>query len=479
MSAFEVVQKIVNFSAIAIFVLLVACINFMNLSTARSANRAKEVGVRKVLGSPRRQLVFQFITESTLVTFFATVIAFLSAWLLLPVFNGIAGKELAITWHLLIWILPALLAIVIMVGLMAGFYPAFFLSAFQPIDVLRGKLSRGFKGGGFRSFLVVFQFTVSILLISGTIVIYNQLQYMQHKEVGFDREQVLIIKNMRVVGRPMTFEQEIRQIPGVIDATLSDFLPTGVDRWAQFLGTGKTGLQSEEWPVDEHYLPTMKMSLVEGRNFSNEMATDSLGMIVNETAARMLNYSSDPIGKLIYSGWSDKPFHIIGVVKDFNFSSMRDNVAPLVMKRISYSFRDRDFDAMYVTEQRMGKISVIFTVFCMIIACLGLFGLATFAAEQRNREISIRKVLGADASALAFLLSGSFLKLIVIASCIGMPISWLVMHKWLEGFAYRSNIAWWHLLFAPFLVLIIALFTVSYQAMKAALANPIKNLRKD
>ena len=514
------VQYIFIFSTIALFVLLLACINFMNLSTARSANRAREVGVRKVLGSPRRQLVFQFLTESVLVTFGAVLVAFLGAWLLLPVFNDVADKELAITWNALTWIVPSLLLIAVVVGLLAGFYPAFFLSGFQPIQVLKGKLSAGFKRSNLQNSLVVFQFSVSVFLIIGTIVVYEQLNYMQHKKLGFDRDQVLVIKNLHAVENPKLLQQHIQQLPGVNDATLTIFLPTGTKRFPTFVTTEKVNLQTELWPVDEHYLQTMNMQLVTGRNFSAQFATDSTAILVNERAASMLGFQNDPVDKVVYMGQAQKAYHIIGVVKDFNFSSLRNNISPLMMKlmtpadwswagdelsvkvspdrlaillpqiekiwnaasleqRMVYSFMDDDFDAMYRTEQRMNKLFILFTIMSIAIACLGLFGLAAYAAEQRNKEISIRKVLGADVRELVLLLSGNFMKLVLFASAVGIPVAWIAMDKWLNGFAFRKGIEWWYLAIAPFMVLIIAFITVSFQAVKAALANPIRNLQSE
>lgn len=513
-------QYIFIFSAIALFVLLIACINFMNLSTARSSNRAREVGVRKVLGSPRRQLVFQFLTESVLVALGAVLVAFLGAWLLLPFFNDVADKELAITWNALAWIVPSLLVIAVVVGLLAGCYPAFFLSGFQPIEVLKGKLSAGFKGSNLRSSLVVFQFSISVFLIIGTIVMYEQLNYMQHRKLGFDRDQVLVIKNLHTVNNPKLLQQQIQRLPNVIDATLTTFLPTDTKRFPNFVTTENVNLQTELWPVDEQYLHTMNMGLVKGRNFSNQFATDSTAMIVNEQAAGMLGFQNDPIDKIIYRGQQHIAYHIIGVVKDFNFSSLRNNISPLVMtlmtpsdwpwagdnlsvkvstsrlavllpqieglwnesspgQRMAYSFMDDDFDAMYRVEQRMNKIFILFTIMSIAIACLGLFGLTAYAAEQRKKEISIRKVLGADVPAVVLLLSGNFMKLVLIASAIGLPVAWLVMQKWLGGFAFRKDIQWWYLVIAPFMVLIVAFVTVSFQAVKAALANPVRNMRSE
>lgn len=511
------------FSAIALFILLIACINFMNLSTARSANRAREVGVRKVLGSPRKYLIAQFLSESLLVTFVATIIAVVVAWLLLPLFNQIAGKELDITLQTIGWLLPSVVVIIIVVGVLAGAYPAFYLSAFQPINVLKGKLSAGFRGGGFRNFLVVLQFSVSIFLIIGTIVIYNQLNYIQHKNLGFDRSQVVVVKNTVGLTNAQTFKEQVKQIAGVNNASLSGFLPTGSLRQPNSVFTNKVpnsrnALFTEIWPVDEDYLPTMGMKLSKGRNFQKGAIADSTGMIINETAARMLGFSNDPLGKKLYyvpEGRSDtsiREYRVIGVIKDFNFASLRDNITPVVMmlenntnalsiklsgnnvtpyikqieqkwnklspnQHFEYSFMDEDFNTAYRTEHRTGKLFLIFTTLAVVIACLGLFSLAAYAAEQRNKEIGIRKVLGASVSAIAGMLSKDFIKLVLISFAIAAPLAWLVMHKWLQGFAYRQNIQWWVVAAAGVGALAIAFVTISTQSFKAAIANPAESLK--
>jgi len=507
------IQYIYIFSAVALFILLLACINFMNLSTARSANRAREVGVRKVLGSSRKYLIAQFLSESLMITLGATVIAVLAAWALLPLFNHVSGKSLTITAQTFLWLLPALLVIIIVVGVLAGSYPAFFLSGFQPVHVLKGKLTAGFKGGFLRSFLVVFQFSISIFLIIGTLVIYNQLKYIQNKDIGFNRNQVLIIKNAHALSNPPVFQQEIKQLPGVLNATLTSYLPTGYNSVPAYVTSG-VGMQlqteAQFWPVDTAYINTIGLKLLQGRNFSGQFASDSSAMIINQTMAKVIGYTGNQLEKIKAQ---DKEYHIIGVVKDFNFNSLRDNVTPLVMvmskdwmaslsvrintanlpalmqqvenkwkamvpnQHFQYTFMDDEFNAIYNNEQRMGKIFVVFTSLAIIIACLGLFGLAAYAAEQRNREISIRKVLGAGVSTLVVMLSKDFIKLVLIAIVIATPLAWLIMQKWLQGYAYRENISWWVLAITGFAAIIIAFITVSFQSVKAALVNPVESLR--
>lgn len=500
------------FAIIATLILALACINFMNLSTARSAHRAREVGIRKVMGSLRKQLVMQFLSESMLVTFLSAVTAMLMAWILLPYFNEIAGKNLHVTMENAAGLVGAVIIIAFIVGILSGFYPAFFLSGFQPIHVLKGKLATGFKGGRLRNFLVIFQFSMSTFLIIGTLVIYNQLEYIRNKDLGFDRQQVLIIKNASALGNPLILKEEVQQLPGVMHTSLSGYLPTGGARWKNNISVGhERALLCEFWLADADYIPTMGMTLVKGRNFSEDIASDSLAIIINETTAKVLGYTTDLFEKSIRA--SNVDYHVIGVIKDFNFNSLRDNITPLVfvlgddwraslavrmegqqativleqVKRtwaklapghqMDYSFMDKDFDALYNTEQRMQKLFVIFTALAIIIACLGLFGLSAYAAEQRNREISIRKVLGASITNLVAMLSMDFIKLVITSILIGVPLAWLMMQSWLQSFAYRDALPWWSFFVAAGGTILIALLTISFQSFKAALINPAENLK--
>lgn len=520
------IQYVYIFSAIALFILLIACVNFMNLSTARSANRAREVGVRKVLGSAKKHLVAQFLIESILVTFAATIIAVVVATTLLPAFNQLSGKDLAITKQALVWLIPALLCIVLLVGALAGSYPAFYLSAFQPIQVLKGKLAVGFKGSKLRSFLVVFQFSISIFLIIGTLVIYNQLHYIQNRDIGYNRNQVLIVNNAFELGdQAHIFKNEVSQLPGVAGTTLTGYLPTsGYKNTAVFFKDAvfdqKKALFPQVWEIDEDYIKTLDMKMVAGRSFSRDMLTDSSGVILNEAAAKFLNLKN-PIDQTIYRSnggnqniANSKQYHVVGVVKDFNFSSLRDVISPMVLVlgknnnalsvkvntanlpslmrqitgkwkslspgvQINFSFMDQDFEASYRTEQRAGTIFIVFTSLAVIIACLGLFGLAAYAAEQRTKEIGIRKILGASIGAITGMLSFDFIKLVLISILIAVPSGWYFMNKWLQSFAYRENIHWWVLVLAGFTAVFIALITVSFQSIKAALSNPVNSLRSE
>ncbi|MFD0765085.1 ABC transporter permease [Mucilaginibacter lutimaris] len=518
------IQYVYIFLAVAIFILLIACVNFMNLSTARSSNRAREVGVRKVLGSPRKMLIAQFLSESIIVTFIATVIAVFAAWALLPYFNDTSGKELTFTAQTFIWLVPVLLIAVLIIGGLAGSYPAFFLSAFQPIDVLKGKLASGFKGGFLRSFLVVFQFSISIFLIIGTMVIYHQLKYIQNKNLGYERDHVLVVKGTSTLNeQAKVLKEELKRLPGVKNATLTGFTPTADYRNSTTFFTSqardsKTALSTQFWGVDGDYIPTMGMKIVNGRNFAKELSTDSASVIINETAARQLGFAN-PIGHELYLPMDEKAsilkqVHIVGVVRDFNFSSLRENVTSLVFELsnntdalsvqvntadmagliaqvkskwqsvspnmpFQYSFMDEEFDATYRTEQRIGKIFVSFTTMAIIIACLGLFGLAAYAAEQRTKEIGIRKVLGASVSIIVGMLSKDFIKLVVISIVIASPLAWLAGRYWLSGFAYRDGIKWWIIASAGAGAMVIAFITISFQSIKAALVNPVRSLKSE
>ncbi len=518
------IQYIYIFSAIAIFVLVIAAINFMSLSTARSANRAREVGVRKVLGSPRSALILQFLTESLLITLAAGIIAFGLAALALPWFNHLADKQLAFDTHTLAWTLPTIAAAVIIVGLLAGAYPALFLSAFKPVQVLKGKLAIGFRGARLRGTLVVFQFSISLFLIVGTLVVYRQLSYIRNKDLGFDRSRVLILGGMDALKDPTTFQKELQQFPGVTGATISGYLPTNDKRWhdggyGPDNGTGNNGGWTQVWKIDDAYMPTLGMKLVTGRNFSRDYGTDTAAVIINEAAAKLFAIDNDPLNKTVTLAWwqrSNRKMKVIGVVKNFNFSSLRDNVQPLVFvnaldedavlmairaktdnwpvllaqlkqkwaslvpnRAVEFSFMDSDFDGLYRAEQRMGQLSILFSVLAILIACLGLFGLAAYAAEQRTSEIGIRKILGASVPNIIGLLSRDFGRLIAMAILIATPLAWLSMKKWLQNFAYRTTISPWLFVLAATIVLLIAAATTIYQSIRAAILNPVETLRNE
>jgi len=518
------IQYVYIFSAVALFILLIACINFMNLSTARSAGRAKEVGIRKVLGTEKRSLIGQFLTESTLMAFLALLLAFVFTWLSLSWFNSIAGKEMQISVLLNPQYLIFLFLLPVIVGILAGSYPAFFLSSFQPIAVLKGKINSGFKKSNLRSSLVVIQFTTSIILITGTIIIYNQLNYIQTTKLGFNKDQVLVINNPGVQRENReAFKNEIAKLNGVKSASFAGYLPvSNSSRSDNTYSTEpvmneKNGFNMQNWNIDYNYIPTMGMEIIKGRNFSPEFGSDSSAMIINESTANVLGFEN-PIGKKVYSSTGPDgvsiSYNIIGVVRNFNYESLRKNVGPLsfqlgnnrwasayrvstadiagLLKSVeskykemapgmpfSYEFLDESFDQMYREEQRVGKVALTFSLLAVLIACLGLFGLATYMAEQRTKEIGVRKVLGASVPDVVSMLSKDFLKLVFISFVIAVPVSWWGMNKWLQDFAYRISIGWWIFIAAGVIAMLIALFTVSFQAIKAALANPVKSLRTE
>jgi putative ABC transport system permease protein len=518
------IQYVYIFSAIALFILLIACVNFMNLSTARSSNRAKEVGVRKVMGSFRKDLIQQFLTESILISFIALLLAVLIASILLPYFNQLAGKSIYLNSLFQPGMIASLFLLVLVVGLVAGSYPAFFLSSFQPIQVLKGKLAAGFKRSWLRSSLVVFQFTVSIILIIGTIVIYNQLNYIRSKDIGFNRNQVIVINNTSALGdQASAFRNELLQISGVQNATMSGYLPVNYSRNNDAFFTSstldqKTAMSMQNWSADENYIATLDIKLLQGRNFSPQFPSDSTGILINEAAAKFLA-TKDLINKKLYrimdvETRKIREYHIVGVIKNFNFSSLRDVVTPLgllfekdngnISVRINtantaniigqiknkwqavapnqpfdYSFMDEQFNNLYNGEQQTGRLSVTFSILAIVIACLGLFGLVTYAAEQRTKEIGIRKVLGANVQNILAMLSKDFLKMVIVSIIIAFPIAGWVMTKWLQDFAYRVNISWWVFGFAALVTIVIALLTISFQAIRAAIANPVKSLRTE
>ncbi len=507
------------FSGVALFMVVVACINFVNLSTAGAAKRAKEVGIRKVVGSGRFQLVHQFLSESTLIACLSLVVAFALVRLALPAFNHLSGKGLTID------VIPilALICLGLLVGLVAGIYPAFYLSSFRPVTVLKGKLTSRVKTISLRSGLVVFQFFVSVTLIIGTIVVYQQMRYMQNKDLGFDKEQLITIPNSYALGsNEQAFKQQLLQDSRIVGATASWYKPAGPSHYNNALayppGSDKHIVNGVDYHVDEDYIPTMGMHIIQGRNFSKGFATDSSAIILNETAANALGWNAlTAVGKTIIRQNSPKgdnfPFRVIGVVKNFNFRSLHEAISPLFMtlhpegglifkiettdvagllatmekqwgsyetgEPFAYAFMDDLFRKTYAAEQKTAVILNIFAVLTILVACLGLFGLATFMAEQRTKEIGIRKVLGATVTQVTQLLSKDFLKLVLIASLIAFPIAWFAMNRWLDHFAYRIDIQWWMFAVAGLAAVAIALLTVSWQAIQAAVANPVDSLRDE
>ena len=504
------------FGGVAIFMLIVACINFINLSTAGASKRAKEVGIRKVAGSGKFQLISQFLSESIFLTFFALFIAFVLVQLGLPAFNNISGKHLTLDTKPIL----AFIGLGLLVGVVAGMYPAFYLSSFKPITVLKGKLTSNHKSFGLRSSLVVFQFFISVALIIGTIVVYEQMKYIQNKDLGYNKEQIITIPNSYALGKnEKVYEQQMLQDPRIVNATASNYKPAGPSNYNNALaypqGDDHLIVDGVEYHVDENYIPTLGMTMISGRNFSKDFATDSTAIILNETAARALGWNDmNAIGKtVIRQNSAHIAYHVIGVVKNFNFKSLHEAISPLYMtlqpesglifkikttdvagllasmkkkwdsyntgEPFTYSFMDDLFNKTYSAERKTGVILNIFSVLIILVACLGLFGLVTYTAEQRTKEIGIRKVLGATVSQVTQMLTKEFLKLVLIASIVAFPVAWFAMNKWLQSFAYRTHISWWIFVVAGLTVSLIALLTVSFQAIKAAIANPVKSLRSE
>ena len=509
------------FGAIACFILLIACINFINLSTAKSANRAKEVGLRKVVGSHRISLINQFLTESTLFSFASFALATLLTVALLPLFNSLSAKTLTMPWNSW-WLLPLMAGAAALIGIVAGIYPAFYLSAFKPINVLKGQLSRGSKNAILRNGLVVFQFATSIMLVIGTIVISRQTHYILNRDAGFNKDQVMLIQGTNTLDNKTTmpsFKSELLRISSVKAVSVSDYLPiSGSKRDGEtFHKEGRSkeepGVSGEKWWVDADYVKTLGMKMKEGRFFSKEMASDSAATVINESMREKLGFKN-PIGQVIYDD-GGAHVRIIGVVENFNFETMKQAVTPLLFvldnnystvvavkidpknvqstiasissvwkifapnQPIRYTFMDESFANMYADVNRMGHIFTSFAVLAIIIACLGLFALSAFMAEQRNKEIGIRKVLGASVTSITTMLSKDFVRLILIAYVIASPIAWWAMNKWLEDYQYRISIGAWIFAVAAGLVILIALVTVSFQSIKAAMMNPVNSLRAE
>ncbi|MEJ0030537.1 MAG: ABC transporter permease [Bacteroidota bacterium] len=504
------------FGSVAVFILLLACINFINLSTAKSANRAKEVGLRKVVGSFRSSLIRQFLTESLLYSFISFAIAVFILILALPFFNSLAGKTLTIPWGQW-WFFPILIASALFIGFVAGMYPSFYLSAFKPIDVLKGKVSRGSKSGSLRSAMVVFQFTTSIILIIGTFVIYRQMSYILNAKIGFDKEQVLMIQGANTLGNNSeTFKTEVSKLAGVERVTINNYLPVyGTHRdQNSFWREGKTkeekGIGAQAWWIDEDYIATMGIKLLDGRNFDRSIASDSAAVIVNQAAVKELGLKN-PLDERI-ENW--RKWKVIGVVEDFHFETMKQKIGPLVFmlgkggsvvsikvssnkmtkvidevsqvwktflpnQPIRYTFLDESYARMYDDVTRTGKILTSFSVLAVVVACLGLFALSAFMVEQRNKEISIRLVLGASVNNIFRLLTQNFVIMVAIAFVIAVPIGWYLMRSWLEDFEYKIPLTWDLFAMAGLVSVVIALLTVSYQSIKAALINPAQRLKAE
>ena len=505
------------FGSIALFILFLACINFINLSTARSANRAKEVGIRKAIGSLRASIVRQFLAESLLYSLIALLVGVILAQLSIPVFNNLVGRSLSFPW-MQWWLVPSLIVVVLLIGFIAGIYPAFYLSAFKPVKVLKGTPAYGGRNITVRSILVIFQFTISIALIVGTIIIDRQMDYAMKKDLGFDKENVMILHGSITLGnKSVPFKNELMKLSGVQSATISNYLPVNDGK----SDGGSTDIEDtpvdesvsgQQWLVDHDYVRTMGFRIIRGRDFDARIASDSQAMIINESMMKALGLK-DPIGQRVknYAG----KFTIVGVVEDFHFKTLTQAIAPVTMfvtkgraniisvkfssndipaliesvsktwtkfspnQLIRFEFLDDRYEHTYADVKRFGLIVKIFTSLAIIVACLGLFALSAFMIEQRGKEISIRMILGAPVAHILRLLSQSFVTLVAISFVVAAPIAWLMMNRWLEDYAYKITITWDVFAMTGVTALMIALLTIGYQSLRASLTNPVSNLKSE
>ncbi len=525
LSAHGDIRYVWIFSAIALFMLLIACINFMNLSTAGASKRLKEVGVRKVVGSGKGALIGQFLIESILLTTISLVLAVALVEITLPLFKNWSDTPLNLGWTTSYWLLPGLLIFGLATGVLAGSYPAFFLSALKPGAMLKSGSSPkglGSKSTGLRNGLVVFQFFLSIALMVCTAVVYQQLRFAQQTELGYDKSAVLILPDLQVLGEQAgNYLAQLRHDPRVLHVSSSDYLPAGASHNNNFFlysnGNENQWVKTLRYEVDEQYLPTLGIRTLGGRNFSKEFPGDSSAILVNEAAAKAFGFENNTSGQTLTThlknGDNKKTYQVIGVLQDFHFRSLHERISPLVMvlgnnygsailkikmqdspallaslkarwtaltdEPFAYSFLDERVRDSYQSEQRFGLLLLFFTALTIFVACLGLFGLAIFIAEQRTKEIGVRKVLGASVVGIVGLLSKDFLKLVLIALLLAAPVAYFFMEKWLSDFAYRIDIQWWVFALAGLLAAGIAFLTVGFQSVKAALANPVESLRSE
>ena len=519
------ISRVYIFSVIALFTLLIACINYMNLSTARSALRAREIGIRKVIGARRKELILQFLSESVLICWLGLIIAALFTFITLPWLNKISGQELSFSILLKWQIITPLLLTPFIVGVISGIYPALFLSSFQPIKTLKGLFKTEGSTISFRKVLVVTQFSISIILIITTAIVFQQLHFMQQKSLGFDKDRLVVLPYGTDIGKHYNvFRTDILRNALFKDIGRSSRIPTGrlLDDMNAYTMVGDSlrpvNTDIKFVSVDYDFIPVYGIQLGAGRNFSREYATDTAGFVINESSVKLLGWKSDQdaVGKDFKYG--SQKGNIIGVVKDFNFESMHQQIVPMVLVMFSpsqayfnnisikiagndipgalaylektwrtllpetpyqFSFLDDNFDKLYQSEQRQGTIFIIFACIAICIACLGLLGLSAFAISRRIKEIGVRKVMGANVGSIVTLLSKDFLMLVLIAAILAFPVAWYAMNSWLKDFAYRIRIQWWVFLLAGILAAIISLITVSFQAIRAAIANPVKSLRSE
>ena len=518
------IKRVYIFAAIALFILLIACINYMNLSSARSVLRAKEIGVRKTAGAGKGELITQFLSESVFIAWMAAVLAFTLTVVALPALNQLSGQNLSVN-NLLHWnVLIVILLVPFIVGILSGIYPALYLSSFEPVKVLKGIIIKGGGNISFRKALVVFQFSISIVLIIATVIVFQQLNYIQNKSLGFDKDHVVTVRyNSGLDHSYQSFKDELLSNSNIREVALSSRIPSGrlLDSQGSQLNRGDSLAPSKadiKYVVaDEDFIPTYGIKIVAGRNFSKDYGMDTSSFLINATAVKALELKSNEaaVGKQFQYG--DRKGTIVGVFNDFNFESLHQRIIPLVLYEPSvtdgnvgnisiktsgnvpaalaqiektwkkylpeipyeYKFLDAQYAKLYEAENKESSILIIFSCIAIFIACLGLFGLSAFTITQRVKEIGIRKVLGASTGSIVELISKDFLVLVVIAAIIAFPVAWYAMNHWLHNFAYRINIAWWVFVAAGIIAFLIAFATISFQAVKAAISNPVKSLRSE
>jgi len=507
------------FSAIGIFLIIIACVNFMNLSTASAAGRAKEVGLRKTLGSDRKTMMAQFLVESILYVVLATFISFVLLYLVMPWFNQLSGKELTLGILMQGWFLASLGGLVLLIGLLAGSYPAFYLTAFNPVEVLKGKISRGAKSGGFRRTLVVGQFFISIALIACTILVNQQLQFMQNKNLGINKEQSIVLTNTsRLDTNREPFKEALMSDTRVTAASYSNFTVPGTNNVTIFQPTDRSrDYIMALYYADHEQQEALGFEMAEGRYFHRDFATDTAGIIINEAAVQEMSLE-DPVGEEIYYPGTQRNYRILGVMENFNFESLRSEIMPLAVMLIDtragnanemivrfnmedpqeavnlvestwdeysggepldYTFLDQDYDRLFRQEQRLGNVFTAFTIIAIFIACLGLLGLSAFMTERRTQEIGIRKVLGATAPQIMGLMSTEFLKLTGIAFLLAVPVAWYFISDWLQNFAYRIEVSPMIFVLTAAATAVIVLLTLSWQTLRAAFMNPVESIRTE
>jgi len=509
------------FWIVAVFILAMACINFMNLNTAKSTRRAKEVGIRKVSGATKPKLITQFVSEAIIISIISLVIGLVFVEILLPAFRHFTDRNLSLQYFEYIWTIPLLILLTIVIGIFSGSYPAFVLSSFRPVSVLKGRAKKSTKGVSLRNTLVIFQFAISIFLIIGTFIVFKQLQMIQNKNLGFEKEDIIVVRNASLLDeKSQTFKKEITQNPNILHVAGSSIMP---GMRLNNIGFGAEGLDDgfslNLLCCDPEYADVMNFELIRGRFFSRDFSTDTTGIVINEAAMKLIGWEN-PIGKKV-NNWSENRivFPVVGVVKDFHYESMHEKIRPQAFMYMggayswderfiavkikpgsennvlnylenkwqefsielpfSYSFFDQDYNNLYQNEKQTKDLMVIFSLLAIFIACLGLLGLASFLAVQKTKEIGIRKSLGASSKSIVWSFSVEFTKWVLIANIIAWPVAWFAMNRWLQNFEYRITISLWVFIAAAFIGLLIALLSVSYQSIKASLANPIDALRHE